>query len=408
LEFATRFRDAAAVAAVAALVCIGSRGGAAHAAERSASWAAIERAARGQTVYFNAWAGDTAINDYIAWTGREVERRYAVKLVHVKLAETAAAVNRIIAEKAGARDSNGSVDLLWINGENFALLMQRGLLHGGWTELPNARLLDTQNPTISTDFTLPTQGFELAWGGARFALMYEAGAVAAPVPRDPAALLHWIRAHPGRFTYPQPPDFLGAGFLEQMLLLLSTDRERLQRPVGADFATVTQPLWDWLDAARPTLWRAGRIYPRSGPEQRRLLADGELDWAPTFNPSEANRAIRTEELPATIRAVHFRGGTLSNSHFLAIPFNARAKEAAMVVANFLLSPEAQARKADEAIWGDPTVLAMDGLSAADRLRFSEPRVGPAYPRVDGPLLAEPHASWTRALDRAWLDRYGSQ
>ena len=38
----------------------------------------------------------------------------------------------------------------------------------------------------------------------------------------------------------------------------------------------------------------------------------------------------------------------------------------MVVANFLLSPEAQLRKQDPAVWGDPTVLAMDKLDPADR------------------------------------------
>jgi ABC-type uncharacterized transport system YnjBCD substrate-binding protein len=32
-----------------------------------------------------------------------------------------------------------------------------------------------------------------------------------------------------------------------------------------------------------------------------------------------------------------------------------------VTANFLLSPEAQARKQDPKVWGDPTVLAMERL-----------------------------------------------
>jgi putative thiamine transport system substrate-binding protein len=372
-------------------------------------WATIERAARGQSVYFNAWAGDPAINRYIAWAAREVARRYSVTLVHVKLSDTSVAVNRILAEQAAGRRQGGSVDLIWINGENFASLKTRGLLYGPWTEqVPNTRAIDVSNPGIRVDFTLPTEGFELPWGGARFTLFYDSRAVTAPLPEDPAALLRWIQAHPGRFTYPQPPDFLGTSFLKQLLLLLVTDRERLQRPIGADFAKITQPLWAWLDAARPNLWRAGRIYPRSGPEERRLLGDGEIDWAVSFNPSEANRAIRTGELPPTIRAVYFRGGVLSNSHFLAIPFNARAKEGAMVVANFLLSPEAQARKADETIWGDPTVLAIDRLLPVDQQRFSRLTVGPAVPRIEGPLLAEPHPSWMTALERAWTQHYGAQ
>jgi putative thiamine transport system substrate-binding protein len=379
------------------------------AAERSMSWEAIEHAARGQTVYFNGWAGDDAINNYIGWATREVAQRYGVKLVHVKLSDTAAAVNRILGEQAAGRLSGGSVDLIWINGENFASLMQRQLLYGPWADrLPNVRWLDERNPTVSFDFTLPTNGFELAWGGARFTLFYDSGAVHEPVPRDARSLLQWIRAHPGRFTYPQPPDFIGTSFLKQLLLLLVIDPQRLQRPAGTDFDAVTQPLWTWLESARPYLWRAGRIYPRSGPEQRRLLGDGEVDWALAFNPSEANRAIRAGELPDAIRATFFRGGTLSNSHYVAIPFNARSREGAMVVANFLLSPEAQARKADESVWGDPTVLAVGRLTPPERQRFVGLKAGPATPPLDASLLLEPHPSWTSALNRAWTERYGAQ
>jgi putative thiamine transport system substrate-binding protein len=337
-----------------------------------------------------------------------VAQRYGVKLVHVKLSDTAVAVNRILGEQAAGRVSGGSVDLIWINGENFASLMQRGLLYGRWTDqLPNVRWLDTRNPTVTVDFTLPTNGFELAWGGARFTLFYDRGAVQEPVPRDAQPLLQWIRAHPGRFTYPQPPDFLGTSFLKQLLLVLVTNRDRLQHPIGTDFDTVTQPLWTWLESARPYLWRAGRIYPRSGPEQRRLLGDGEVDWAMSFNPAEADRAIQAGELPDTIRATHFRAGTLSNSHYLAIPFNARSREGAMVVANFLLSPEAQARKADESVWGDPTVLAVEELSPANRQRFVGLKAGPATP-AGAPLIMEPHPSWTSALNRVWTERYGAQ
>ncbi len=372
------------------------------------AWPAVERAARGQTVYFNAWAGDAAINRYIAWAAKEVQQRYGARVVHVKLADTAAAVNRILAEEAAGRRSEGSIDLIWINGENFVNLKRRGLLYGPWTErLPSAQGIDMLSPEFAVDFTEPTEGFELPWGRARFTLFYESHAVPAPVPQTPNALLRWIQAHPGRFTFPQPPDFIGTSFLKQLLLLLATDRARLERPVAADFNEVSDPLWRWLDSVRPKLWRSGRIHPRSGAEQRRLLGDGEVDWAMSFNPSEANRAILAGELPDSIRATHFRGGVLSNSHFLAIPFNARAKEGAMVVANFLLSAQAQARKADESLWGDPTVLAMERLSAADQVRFRALRAGPASPAVVGPALAEPHPTWTTALEHEWTRRYGA-
>jgi len=380
----------------------------AGAAQGNVDWASVEKAARGQTVYFDAWGGDAAINRYIAWAGDVVQRRYGVKLVLVKVTDIAEAVTRVQAEKAAGRTTGGSVDLMWINGENFASLKAADLLYGPWADsLPHARLLDASDPTQRTDFTLPTAGLEMPWGGARFTLFYDGAAIKTPPPRDPQALLAWIRAHPARFTYPQPPDFIGTSFLKQMLLLLAADAARLQQPVSSDFDVVTQPLWTWLDAAHPHLWRSGRAFPRSSPEQRRLLGDGEVDWLLAFNPSEAARAIRARELPDSIRGVHFAQGALGNSHFLAIPFNSSASAAARVVANFLLSPAAQARKADIAHWGDPTVLAMAALTPAERALFGTGGRDAASP-APGPLLLEPHPSWTPALERAWSLRYGAR
>jgi putative thiamine transport system substrate-binding protein len=361
--------------------------------------------ARGQAVYFNAWGGDSAINRYVAWATAELERRHGVRLVHVKVTDIAEAVTRLLAEQAAGRAAGGSIDLLWLNGENFASLKEAGLLWGPWVQaLPHAPLIDTANPTTGTDMTLPTGGYEMPWGGARFTLLYDAARVASP-PRTPAELQAWIGAYPGRFTYPQPPAFIGTSFLKQLLLLLVDDAAPFAAAPQPAAATQTVPLWAWLDAAHPSLWRRGRAFPASGPAQRRLLADGEVDFALAFNPAEASRAIAAGELPPTVRGLHFSGGTLANSHFLAIPANARAKEGALVTADFLLSPEAQARKADERYWGDPTVLDLARLPAADAARFAGLATGPATPPPPARLLPEPHPAWVGWLEAAWSRRY---
>ncbi len=101
-------------------------------------WAGTLAKARGQTIHFNAWGGDQRINDYIAWAGAEVKARAGVEVRHVKLADTAEAVSRIVAEKAAGQATGGSVDLIWINGENFAALKSQNLLFGPFAELlPN-------------------------------------------------------------------------------------------------------------------------------------------------------------------------------------------------------------------------------------------------------------------------------
>jgi putative thiamine transport system substrate-binding protein len=378
---------------------------------RADAWDDTAAQARGQTVYWNAWGGDEQINAYIAWVGEEVADRYGVDLVHVKLTDTAEAVGRIVAEKASGRSGDGSVDLIWINGENFAALKREGLLFGPFAaSLPNFRHVDTVGkPTTLTDFTIPTEGFEAPWGMAQFVFLHDGASVPEP-PRTIPALLNWAMANPGRFTYPAPPDFIGTTFLKHVLIELTPDPDALQRPVEeADFAAVTAPLWDWLEAVEPHLWRQGEGYPASGPALHQLLDDGEVDFSMAFNPAEASAAIEAGRLPETVRSFILEAGTIGNTHFVAIPFNAAHKEGAMVVANFLMSPEAQARKQDPTVWGDFTVLDVAGLDATDRERFDRlPRgVATLPPEALTPVRPEPHPSWMTGIEAEWLRRFSS-
>lgn len=369
-------------------------------------WDAVVERAAGQTVYFNAWGGDQAINSYIEWAALRLRAEYAIELRHVRVTDIAETVTRIKAERAAGRDSGGSVDLLWINGENFASLKRAGLLYGPWArQVPNAALINWEgNPTTLVDGSLETDGYELPWGTAALTLFFDTARVAS-APRNPRELLQWIEAHPGRFSYPQPPSFLGSAFVKQLLLALGANHEHLALPAADNFDAVTRPLWQWLDRAHASMWRGGRLFPQSGPAQRELLAIGELDWMLSYNPSEASRAIRQQELHDSIRGLYFEAGALANSHFLAIPYNSSATEAARVVANFLASPEAQARKADEQHWGDPTVLDINGLSDNNRAYFEALDVGAAAPPPAAHYFTEPHPTWTIRLEQAWLSRY---
>ena len=130
-----------------------------------------------------------------------------------------------------------------------------------------------------------------------------------------------------------------------MLATTIADRTKLAKPVDpASFEADVAPLFAWLDALHPTMWRQGRAFPQNQPAMRQLLADGEIDIAFTFNPAGASAAIAAGELPDTVRTFVLDGGTIGNAHFVAIPYNANAKAGALVLADFLLSAEAQARK----------------------------------------------------------------
>ncbi|MCO5733117.1 ABC transporter substrate-binding protein [Rhizobium sp. SSA_523] len=378
------------------------------------NWSAIEQAASGQTVYFNAWGGSENINAYLEWVGAEMRKRYGVELVQVKLDDTASAVAKVIAEKAAGKASGGAVDLIWINGENFVSMKEQGLLMTpGWaTALPNWTYVDVENqPTIVTDFTEPTEGLESPWGGAKMVFFYDSARTdAALLPQSAGELLDWAKANPGRFSYPAPPDFIGSSFLKQVLSEVIDDKAKLMQPVDEKrFAKDVEPLFAYLDQLHKFAWRAGKAFPQNYPDMKQKLADGELDIIFAFNPAEASAGIAAGELPDTVRSFTFFGGTLGNTHFVAIPFNANAKEGALLTANFLLSPEAQLRKQDPAFWGDPTVLAMAKLSEADRQRFEGLDLGPATLAPDklGPVIAEPHASWMERIETEWRRRYAS-
>ena len=383
---------------------------AAHAADKP-SWEETLAEAAGQTVYFNAWGGDETINGYIAWVGGEVEERFGVTLKHVKLADTAEAVARVLAEKTAGRDDGGSIDLIWINGENFASMKEQDLLFGPFAaDLPNFAHVDVEGkPTTLNDFTVPTDGLEAPWGMAQFVFFYDTETVDEP-PRSIEDLLAWAKANPGRFTHPSPPDFIGSTFMKHMMMAYIDDPAVLQKPVDeADFAEVTAGLWQALEDVRPSLWRQGETYPANGPGLHQLLDDGEVDFSMAFNPAEASAAINAGTLPDSVRTFIPDAGSIGNTHFVAIPFNAAHKAGAQVVADFLMSPEAQAKKQDPEGWGDGTVLDVAGLDPEDRERFDTlPRgIATLSPEELTPVLPEPHPSWMTKIEQEWLRRFSS-
>lgn len=379
----------------------------------SPDWQKVLDDAQGETVYFHAWGGEPRINAYIDWAAREVERQHGVRVLQVKVADTAAVVSQVLTEKSVGKTSGGAVDLIWINGENFAAMKEQGLLaEPGWAgTLPNWRHVDVENkPTVTVDFTVPTDGQESPWGMAKLVFIHDSARLENP-PETLEALLAYAKANPGRVAYPQPPNFYGTTFLKQVLVGTAEDPSVLAQPVDpARFDEVTAPLFAYLDALQGVLWRQGKAYPKDAAHMRQLLADGELDIAFTFNPSDASAAIANGELPETARSFVLDGGTIGNTHFVAIPFNSSAKAGAKVFADFLLSPEAQARKQDPEIWGDPTVLDVAALPEREKARFDEVDLGPATltPEELGPVLPEPHPSWVSALEDAWTARYGAE
>lgn len=376
---------------------------------KASDWSQTLEEARGQEVFFNAWGGDGQINDYLDWVADEVALRYDISLEHVRVGDTGDVVSRVLAEKSAGRDSDGSVDLVWINGANFRAMKEQDLLLPPWTDqLPNYELADFENkPTLRSDFGTPVDNMEAPWGMAQLVFLYDSARVDAH-PTSMAELLAHAQANPGRVTYPAPPNFYGTTFLKQAMLELAADTRVFYEPVeSVNAEAALEPLWDFLDELHTVAWQQGRSFPQDAPQMRQMLNDGEIQISLSFNPNDASSAIAQGTLPDTVRTYIHQGGTIGNTHFVAIPYNSGAAAGAKVVANFLMSPEAQARKADPEIWGDPTVLAMDKLSRSDQQLFDDLDLGIATltPEELEAVLEEPHASWVPLLEDEWQRRY---
>ena len=375
---------------------------------QAADWQAVEADAKGQTVYFYAWGGSSTINQYIERWAQIAEERHDVKVEHVKVDDISVAIQGIQTAKRVGRSDQGSVDVMWINGENFARMKRDGLLGAPFVaHLPSSKAINLDDPTIAADFSVPTDGLEAPWGRAQLVFIYDQSRLSQPL-KSMDALLNHAKNNPGRVTYPEPPNFHGTTFLKQVLWETTEHQDWLKEPYSeARFERVTSPMWRYLDSLHPHLWREGREFPDSAEVMMDLFADGILDIALSFNPNDASQRILDGRFAPSVRTYIHEMGTVGNTHFLAIPFNADARAGALVWINLLLTPEAQAEKADPSVWGDPTVIDVSRLGAQDQELFRSLELGPAtLSAADrGIPLSEPHASWVEPIERAWKERY---
>ncbi|GAB5491974.1 MAG: ABC transporter substrate-binding protein [Phototrophicaceae bacterium] len=313
------------------------------------SWEDVLAAAEGQTVNWYMWGGSDAINDYVDTVyGEPLLEEYGITLNRVPLADTADAVNQVLSEaEAGVEGDDGSIDLIWINGENFFTLQQAELLYGPWSEtIPNSTLVNWDNPAMNLDFGNPVNGFESPWYGTQFHYIYDSARMEEEdLPRSYAELGTWIEENPGRFTYlaPGPGAFQGTRFVKQVLFEISGGQEQWVGDFNQELYDEWAPvLWETLNGWEENLWRNGETYPANVNELNELFANGEIDFTLTQAIAGAGPDIAAGLIPPTSRAFAFDANMIGDFNYVAIPFNAPNKAAAMVLANLILRPDRQA------------------------------------------------------------------
>ena len=368
------------------------------------------KAARGTEVRWHMWGGSDQINAWVdGYVAAEAKKRFDITLVRVPM-DAAVFINKLLTEKAAGRDT-GTMDLLWINGENFKNARQAGLLYGPFLDrMQNFR--DFYDPEQSRyDFGFPVDGFEAPYGRAQFVFEYDSARTPQP-PRTFAELKAWILANPGRFTYPQPPDFTGSAFIRQVFYATTGGHEQYMGGLDEKLYAMNAPAtWAWLNEIAPALWREGKTYPKDAATLDTLFARGEIDMCMSYHPAHAQMKILEKTYPDTVRTFVLEEGTISNTHFTAVPFNAPNKAGAMVLADFLMSPDAQLSKYLPENWGDLPALDVTRLPEETARAFAAVALGAAtlsagelaaaaVPEIPSAYLELLEKNWeTQVLDR---------
>ncbi|MBK8295412.1 MAG: ABC transporter substrate-binding protein [Solirubrobacterales bacterium] len=355
--------------------------------ESTASFGDIASEAQGQTVRWWMYGGDPRFNAFVDDVVTPAASKEGVRLVRVPIADTADAVKRVVAEERAGKSSGGGVDLIWINGENFASGKEVGLWRKDWAEgLPNRELTDAESPLLSQDFGVDVDGQESPWSRAGFVFAYDKKVASEP-PSSFPELLEYAKENPGRFAYPAPPDFTGSAFVRQVV----------QRLGSTEAATA------YLRELKPLTYAEGKIQPKSEQELSQLFANGKVDFSMSYNSNFIDNAVLQGQFPDSTRPFLIGDGALQNASFVTIPANASSPQGAQVVANLLLDPSIQARMQDPKIVGMLSVLDPDRLDEAQAAKLA-PTESPFLLQSLGTPLNELPVAEVSKIDDAWIQQ----
>ena len=276
--------------------------------------------------------------------------------------------------------------------------------------LPNAKYINLENNSpFFYDFGIYNEGKEMPWGLSQLIFYFDTSSLINP-PKSVEELMLFIKSNPGRFTFPQPPDFVGTSFLKQILLEVSSDTSQFYKKYDSEKDKIyLKDLWNWFDEVTPFLWKKGKSYPSNYLSLAQLFTDNEIDFGITFNISFPKNEITKGNFKSSVKSFIPNIGSLANTHFLTIPYNSGNVDASKVVINFLISPEAQMKKQDPDVWGDPSVISISKLDKKNKDKFKnylKNSTNLSYLDLEK-KLPEPHPSWVKVIEDGWIERYGS-
>ncbi len=247
---------------------------------------------------------------------------------------------------------------------------------------------------------MPVAGCESPWQQADSALVYDSSGLGPADVASVGSLFAWAAAHPGRFTYPAPPDFTGSMAVRTFLYDTAGGASGLT--TSAQVRSATAALWPRLQQLEPALWRSGQTYPAAQSDVEKLYASGEISAYLTYGPGAVADQVARGVYPASTREAVLDVGNIANTSFVAIPADAAHAAAAMVVANQLLDPATQLELFTRA--GIYPVIDLATVPAATRSASAAVDLGPAVlplGRLTAHTLPELPAADVATIEQGW-------
>ncbi len=345
--------------------------------EAHGSWEDVAAAGEDSEVTIAMWGGNELVNNYMDnYVAPQLKDIYGITLNRVPM-NAPDFVAKIFNEKKNNID-DGTIDILWINAENFKTLKDVDALYGPFTDiLPNlANYYDSDLAVQEYDSGIMVDGMEAIWGSAQLVYTYDSARVENP-PRSYAEILQYAKDNPGSITYPNPiEDFVGSGFVRNAYFEL-TDFDGTKSYTEEEFLELSAPVIEYFKELHPYLWNDGTAFPATIALQNQMLVNSEVDFSMGFEVFQTSGLIAQGEYPDSFETYVLDTGTIGNSHYLAIPFNSQNKNGALLAIDFLQSPEAQIEKMKPTVWGDMSSVDSSLLSQDQLDLLAEIEASPA-------------------------------
>jgi putative spermidine/putrescine transport system substrate-binding protein len=199
---------------------------------------------------------------------------------------------------------------------------------------PNVKLVDKS-------LLNPVKGAAIPYRGSSVVLAYNSSQVASP-PKTLSALLAWIKAHPGKFTY-NSPNTGGSGYSFAETVVDSTLPQNVITQMVQGYPAQLESQWkpglDLLHSLNQYVYQG--VYPNGNQAVLDLLAKGEIWVAPVWS-DQSLTALKTGALPKTIKLAQISSPSFTGgAAYLGVPKTAKNKVDVYKFVNYVLSPAAQ-------------------------------------------------------------------